>query len=75
MMLHSVSEQPSWFLYQISPIKNDEDEVILFLITFKDISHLKDPIEGLLFILLYRRRRVYAFGRLWNKKYVTDIQN
>eukprot|EP00795_Rhopilema_esculentum_P003097 gene3097-1387_t len=37
-------EEPCWFLFQISPIKNDDDTVILFLITFKDISHLKDPI-------------------------------
>ena len=39
--------QPCWFLFQISPIKDDDEEVILFLITFKDISSLKDPIAGM----------------------------
>ncbi|XP_066245791.1 potassium voltage-gated channel protein eag isoform X2 [Euwallacea similis] len=38
-------ETPLWLLLQISPIKNERDLVVLFLLTFRDITALKQPIE------------------------------
>lgn len=40
-----VLETPLWLLLQISPIKNERDLVVLFLLTFRDITALKQPIE------------------------------
>lgn len=40
-----ISETPIWLLLQISPIKNERDLVVLFLLTFRDITALKQPIE------------------------------
>nr|CAH7730496.1 unnamed protein product [Callosobruchus chinensis] len=40
-----VPETPLWLLLQISPIKNERDLVVLFLLTFRDITALKQPIE------------------------------
>jgi len=31
---------------QIAPIKNERDLVVLFLLTFRDITALKQPIES-----------------------------
>ncbi|KAG8283464.1 Potassium voltage-gated channel sub H member 5 [Homalodisca vitripennis] len=39
------SETPLWLLLQIAPIKNERDLVVLFLLTFRDITALKQPIE------------------------------
>ena len=36
---------PLWLLLQIAPIKNEKDVVVLFLLTFRDITPLKQPIE------------------------------
>ncbi|KYQ55222.1 Potassium voltage-gated channel protein eag, partial [Trachymyrmex zeteki] len=36
---------PLWLLLQIAPIKNERDLVVLFLLTFRDITALKQPIE------------------------------
>ena len=36
---------PLWLLLQIAPIKNEKDVVVLFLLTFRDITALKQPIE------------------------------
>ncbi|KAK9875802.1 hypothetical protein WA026_009590 [Henosepilachna vigintioctopunctata] len=41
----SLIETPLWLLLQISPIKNERDVVVLFLLTFRDITALKQPIE------------------------------
>ncbi|XP_046383840.1 potassium voltage-gated channel protein eag-like isoform X3 [Ischnura elegans] len=41
----SPRETPLWLLLQISPIKNERDLVVLFLLTFRDITALKQPIE------------------------------
>ncbi|RLU20172.1 hypothetical protein DMN91_006779 [Ooceraea biroi] len=38
-------ETPLWLLLQIAPIKNERDLVVLFLLTFRDITALKQPIE------------------------------
>jgi len=34
-----------WFYMQIAPIRNENDKVVLFLCTFKDITVFKQPIE------------------------------
>ncbi|XP_021925170.1 potassium voltage-gated channel protein eag [Zootermopsis nevadensis] len=39
-------ETPLWLLLQIAPIKNERDLVVLFLLTFRDITALKQPIES-----------------------------
>lgn len=36
---------PLWLLLQVAPIKNEKDIVVLFLLTFRDITALKQPIE------------------------------
>lgn len=36
---------PLWLLLQVAPIKNEKDVVVLFLLTFRDITALKQPIE------------------------------
>ena len=36
---------PIWLLLHIAPIKNEKNVVVLFLITFRDITALKNPIE------------------------------
>ena len=41
----SFAETPLWLLLQIAPIKNERDLVVLFLLTFRDITALKQPIE------------------------------
>ncbi|XP_052129683.1 potassium voltage-gated channel protein eag isoform X2 [Frankliniella occidentalis] len=38
-------QTPLWLLLQIAPIKNERDLVVLFLLTFRDITALKQPIE------------------------------
>ncbi len=43
--MHTFSETPLWLLLHIAPIKNEKDAVVLFLLTFKDITALKQPIE------------------------------
>lgn len=40
-----ILETPLWLLLQIAPIKNERDLVVLFLLTFRDITALKQPIE------------------------------
>ena len=42
-MFHS--ETPLWLLLHVAPIRNEKDVVVLFLMTFKDITALKQPIE------------------------------
>lgn len=39
-------ETPLWLLLQVAPIKNERDLVVLFLLTFRDITALKQPIES-----------------------------
>lgn len=34
-----------WFYMQVAPIRNENDKVVLFLCTFKDITVFKQPIE------------------------------
>ncbi|XP_013414999.1 potassium voltage-gated channel subfamily H member 1 [Lingula anatina] len=39
-----LSGTPLWLMEHVAPIKNEKDQVVLFLLTFKDITALKRPI-------------------------------
>ena len=45
MLCVCVTGTPLWLLLQVAPIKNEKDVVVLFLLTFRDITALKQPIE------------------------------
>ncbi|XP_051156319.1 potassium voltage-gated channel protein eag isoform X2 [Leptopilina boulardi] len=45
VLLYKKNKTPLWLLLQIAPIKNERDLVVLFLLTFRDITALKQPIE------------------------------
>ncbi|XP_075585730.1 potassium voltage-gated channel protein eag isoform X3 [Dermatophagoides farinae] len=45
LMMSSTISTPLWLLLQVAPIKNEKDVVVLFLLTFRDITALKQPIE------------------------------
>jgi len=40
-----LTETPLWLLLQVAPIRNERDLVVLFLLTFRDITALKQPID------------------------------
>lgn len=42
---HRDTGVPIWLLLHIAPIKNEKNVVVLFLLTFRDITALKNPIE------------------------------
>ncbi|KDR16607.1 Potassium voltage-gated channel protein eag, partial [Zootermopsis nevadensis] len=46
ILLYKKNKTPLWLLLQIAPIKNERDLVVLFLLTFRDITALKQPIES-----------------------------
>ena len=35
---------PMWLLLQVAPIRNEKDTVVLFLLTFRDITAQKQPV-------------------------------
>lgn len=39
------SGTPLWLIMHIAPIKNDKEQVVLFLCQFRDITALKQPLE------------------------------
>lgn len=43
-MLHTGT--PLWLLLHLAPIKNEKEVVVLFLLTMRDITSLKQPIEA-----------------------------
>uniref|UniRef100_T1JZC8 Cyclic nucleotide-binding domain-containing protein n=2 Tax=Tetranychus urticae TaxID=32264 RepID=T1JZC8_TETUR len=45
ILLYKKNRTPLWLLLHIAPIKNEKDVVVLFLLTFRDITALKQPIE------------------------------
>uniref|UniRef100_A0A8C2L0I6 Potassium voltage-gated channel, subfamily H (eag-related), member 5b n=1 Tax=Cyprinus carpio TaxID=7962 RepID=A0A8C2L0I6_CYPCA len=45
VLLYRKNRTPVWFYMQIAPIRNENDKVVLFLCTFKDITVFKQPIE------------------------------
>ncbi len=38
-------ETPIWVSMQVAPITNENEDIVLFLCTFMDISAFKQPIE------------------------------
>ncbi|XP_043930491.1 LOW QUALITY PROTEIN: potassium voltage-gated channel subfamily H member 5 [Protopterus annectens] len=45
VLLYKKNRTPVWFYMQIAPIRNENDKVVLFLCTFRDITLFKQPIE------------------------------
>ncbi|KAK7504351.1 hypothetical protein BaRGS_00004655 [Batillaria attramentaria] len=45
ILLYKKNRTPLWLLLHIAPVKNEKDQVVLFLCTFKDITALKQPID------------------------------
>ncbi|KAM3871137.1 voltage-gated delayed rectifier potassium channel KCNH5 [Diretmus argenteus] len=45
VLLYRKNRSPVWFYMQVAPIRNENDKVVLFLCTFKDITLFKQPIE------------------------------
>uniref|UniRef100_A0A3Q4BEI7 Uncharacterized protein n=1 Tax=Mola mola TaxID=94237 RepID=A0A3Q4BEI7_MOLML len=45
ILLYRKNRSPVWFYMQVAPIRNENDKVVLFLCTFKDITVFKQPIE------------------------------
>lgn len=45
ILLYKKNRTPLWLLLHIAPIKNEKDLVVLFLLTFRDITALKQPLE------------------------------
>lgn len=44
-LLFIIPETPLWLLLHIAPVRNEKEEVVLLLCTFKDITALKQPLE------------------------------
>ncbi|XP_077076952.1 potassium voltage-gated channel subfamily H member 5a isoform X2 [Siphateles boraxobius] len=45
VLLYKKDRTPVWLYMQVAPIRNENDKVVLFLCTFKDITVFKQPIE------------------------------
>ncbi|KAL8559611.1 hypothetical protein ACOMHN_008322 [Nucella lapillus] len=45
ILLYKKNKTPLWLLLHVAPVKNEKDQVVLFLCTFKDITALKQPID------------------------------
>ncbi|XP_075556798.1 potassium voltage-gated channel protein ether a go-go [Dermacentor variabilis] len=45
ILLYRKNRTPLWLLLHVAPIKNEKDMVVLFLLTFRDITALKQPLE------------------------------
>lgn len=41
-----VAGTPLWLLVHVAPIRNERELVVLFLLTFRDITALKQPIDA-----------------------------
>ncbi|KMZ09793.1 potassium voltage-gated channel protein eag isoform X11 [Drosophila simulans] len=46
ILLYKKNKTPLWLLLQVAPIRNERDLVVLFLLTFRDITALKQPIDS-----------------------------
>ncbi|EDS36894.1 voltage and ligand gated potassium channel [Culex quinquefasciatus] len=46
VLLYKKNKTPLWLLLQVAPIRNERDLVVLFLLTFRDITALKQPIDS-----------------------------
>ncbi|XP_051955240.1 potassium voltage-gated channel subfamily H member 5-like isoform X2 [Xyrauchen texanus] len=45
VLLYKKNRTAVWLYMQVAPIRNENDKVVLFLCTFKDITVFKQPIE------------------------------
>ncbi|KER20379.1 hypothetical protein T265_15326, partial [Opisthorchis viverrini] len=45
MLFYKKNHSPLWLLVCISPVRNEQEEVVLFLLAFRDITMLKTPFE------------------------------
>ncbi|XP_015925684.1 potassium voltage-gated channel protein eag [Parasteatoda tepidariorum] len=45
ILLYKKNRSPLWLLLHVAPIKNEKDIVVLFLLIFRDITALKQPLE------------------------------
>ncbi|MEQ2260271.1 Potassium voltage-gated channel subfamily H member 5, partial [Xenotaenia resolanae] len=45
VLLYTKNRTPIWLYMQIAPIRNENEKVVLFLCTFRDITLFKQPIE------------------------------
>ncbi|KTG47451.1 hypothetical protein cypCar_00032001, partial [Cyprinus carpio] len=45
ILMYKKNRMPVWFFVKIAPIRNEQDNVVLFLCTFSDITAFKQPIE------------------------------
>ncbi|XP_037970201.2 potassium voltage-gated channel protein eag isoform X1 [Plutella xylostella] len=46
ILLYKKNHTPLWLLVQVAPIRNERELVVLFLLTFRDITALKHPIDA-----------------------------
>lgn len=44
-IFYLIAETPLWLLMHVAPIKNEKDNVVLFLLTFRDITALRQPLD------------------------------
>nr|QQY02608.1 potassium voltage-gated channel protein eag 2 [Cryptocotyle lingua] len=45
LILYRKNLNAGWFLLRVIPIRNEQDQVILFLVTFRDVSAYRQPVE------------------------------
>ncbi|XP_075940486.1 voltage-gated delayed rectifier potassium channel KCNH5-like [Anarhichas minor] len=45
VLLYTKNRTPIWLYMQVAPIRNENNKVVLFLCTFRDITLFKKPIE------------------------------
>ncbi|TGZ55247.1 hypothetical protein CRM22_010433 [Opisthorchis felineus] len=45
LILYRKNLNAGWFIVRVIPIRNEQDEVILFLVTFRDVSAFRQPVE------------------------------
>nr|QQY02443.1 potassium voltage-gated channel protein eag 1 [Cryptocotyle lingua] len=45
MLFYKKNHSPLWLLVCIAPVRNEQEEVVLFLLAFRDITPLKTPFE------------------------------
>ncbi|CAG5023792.1 unnamed protein product [Parnassius apollo] len=46
ILLYKKNRTPLWLLVHVAPIRNERELVVLFLLTFRDITALKQPIDA-----------------------------
>ncbi|ESO12956.1 hypothetical protein HELRODRAFT_62998, partial [Helobdella robusta] len=45
ILLYKKNKTPLWLLLNIAPVRNEKEIIVLFVLTFKDITAWKQPIE------------------------------